>query len=82
MAHLERGDPGLLAVARLELGNQTAAFVAQGDELVEVGRVAAGDEPAVAGNQWQIGRERAGEPALSVPLDEAIEQALGLGVAP
>ena len=58
VAHLEPGDAGLLAVACLEPGDQPAALVAQGHQLVEVGGVARRDEAAVAGDQRQLGPER------------------------
>src|SRR3546814_5702706 len=51
---LERVDPGLLAVARLQPGDQPAAVVAELAQLVERGGVALGDEAAVP--RHEIGR--------------------------
>ncbi len=61
VADAQRGDPRRLGVARLQGGDGPAALVAQFAQFVELGRVATGDKPAVAGEERQFGGEGAAE---------------------
>ena len=67
VAHLERGDVGGRAVARLQGANQAPALVAQGHRLVERRVVTAGDDAAVG-----HARRRAGHERLLQALDDGL----------
>ena len=54
----ERVDAGVLAVARFELRDHAAGFVAQLAHLIEGGMRALGDEAAVAREERRLGDEK------------------------
>ncbi len=62
VADLEGGDPGLLGVLALQIGDQASRLVAQFQGRVQFGRVALGDEAAVARIERRLGHQRRGEP--------------------
>ena len=64
VADLERGDAGLFALARLQLGEPLLGVAGQGMQLVQRGRIPRGDHAAVA----QVGRRR---------IDQRPPQAVG-----
>ena len=61
VADLQGRYSGVAAIAAFQLDDQPAAVVAQGAQLVEFRRIGRRDEAAVAGEQRQIGGERAGQ---------------------
>ena len=61
VADLQGRYSGIAAIAAFQLDDQAAAGVAQGAQLVELRRIGRRDEAAVAGEQRQIGGERAGQ---------------------
>ena len=74
---LQAGNPGLLLVARLQPGDQPAALVAQGAQLVQLRRIARRDEAAIARQHRQIGRQRAGETVHQRAMPAKIVERLG-----
>ena len=74
MLDLEGLDAGRLDVIGLHPGDDAAAFVPQGPGVVEFGVVAACDVAAVAGEEWRLGDEGAGE-----EVDEGVVAGEGLG---
>jgi hypothetical protein len=56
--NLEALHAGFGDIARLQLGDQVPALVAQATQLVQLRPVALGDEAAVANRERQIGGQR------------------------
>ena len=69
VAHLQRGDAGALALARLHFGQKAIAALVDGTQLVELGVEAGADHAAIADHRGWLVQQRGRQPFADAGVD-------------